>query len=209
MATARDRAPSANLTRRRRSDRAVDELVGICRGVLADGHVNEVEARFLRDWIERNAALASTWPFEPLYARLATILADDFIDADESADLHDTLARFVGGEIYDEKAEVASLSTTLPLTDPPPAIVFPERNFVVTGTFGYGSRKEVAAAILQRGGELASAVSKKVHYLVIGELGSRDWMHSNAGRKIEHAVELRSLGAPLAIVSESHWGSSL
>lgn len=60
----------------------------------------------------------------------------------------------------------------------------------------------------QRGGAIAS-VSKKLDYLVIGEIGSRDWIHSTHGRKIEKAVELRNGGARLAIVSERHWQAGL
>ena len=49
-----DSAVLGKITKGRRKDRAVDELVGICRGLLADGHVNLQEAQFLREWIERN-----------------------------------------------------------------------------------------------------------------------------------------------------------
>ena len=44
--------PSANFTLRQQRDRAADELIGLCRGVLADGHVSSGEAQFIRDWIE-------------------------------------------------------------------------------------------------------------------------------------------------------------
>lgn len=203
-------APSGAITQARRQDRAVDELVGLCRGVLADGHVNELEAAFVMDWIARNSALIRQWPFDVIYSRLEAIFADGIIDSEESADLHDTLVRFVGGEAFDARSEVASLSTALPIDDPAPPIVFPDMAFVVTGTFSYGKRRAVATAICERGGQMLDSVSGKMSYLVIGELGSRDWMHSNAGRKIERAVELRNCGkCSGAIVSETHWAASL
>jgi NAD-dependent DNA ligase len=198
-----------NMTSKRRADRASSELVGLCRGLLADGHISQMEAEFLKDWIERNAEFVGLYPFDLIYRQLTAVLQDGFIDADESADLHDTLIRFVGGEAYDTEAQTASMSTTLPVDDPCPSIFYPDHTFVVTGTFSYGARAVVHAEIGSRGGLVSSSPSKKTNFLVIGDLGSRDWINSNAGRKIEKAIELRDGGYPLAIVAESHWVQSL
>jgi len=40
-------------------------------------------------------------------------------------------------------------------------------------------------------------------YLVIGEIGSSNWVHSSFGRKIEKAMELKEKGR-ISIVSEKH-----
>ena len=209
MSSKDDRAPNGAITRDRRQDRAADELVGLCRGLLADGHVCQQEAEFLRDWIERNAEFVGSYPFNRIYDRLSRILADGVIDDDESADLHDTLVRFVGGEACDGKGEVASRASLLPVNTPEPTIVHADQSFVVTGTFHFGARKKVVDAIENLGGRIAGAPSRRTHYLVIGELGSRDWINSNAGRKIMTAVELRDAGHPIAIVSERHWAQHL
>jgi hypothetical protein len=204
-----DRAPTGGITLARRSDRAVDELVGLCRGLLADGHVNQQEAAFLKGWIERNADFVGVYPFDRIYRQLTDIMRDGFFDQDESADLMDTLVRFVGGEANDLRAESASLSTALPLDNPEPVIVYPGSIFVVTGTFSYGVRTAVCTAIESRGGTSGAFPTKKTRYLIIGDIGSRDWKHSNCGTKIEKAIQLRDEGYPLAIVSERHWASTL
>ena len=209
MSIREDRAPMPGFTGTRRADRASTELVGICRGMLADGHVSQMEAEFLKDWIERNADFVGMYPFDRIYEQLSAILRDGFIDPDESADLHDTLIRFVGGEAYSPEGETASRSTTLPVDEPEPGIVYLGSAFVVTGTFAHGHRSAVHAAIEARGGVNSASPSRKTRYLVIGELGSRDWINSNAGRKIEKAVQLRQEGNPLAIVTELHWARSL
>lgn len=209
MSSTFDRAPSPNMTISRRTERAANELVGICRGLLADGHVNQQEAEFLKDWIERNAPFVQEYPFAQIYRVLAEILEDGVIDQDESADLHDTLVRFVGGEAFDQAAQTASRSTALPIDDPEPEIIYPGSIFVVTGTFTFGARKLVHQEIERRGGELTATPSRRTRFVVIGELGSRDWISSNAGTKIQRAVSLREEGHPLAIVSEAHWVRSL
>lgn len=200
------RAPSGAITHARRQDRTTDELVGLCRGLLADGHVSQMEAEFLKDWIERNAEFVDQYPFNRIYSLLVRILSDGFIDQDESSDLHDTLIRFVGGEAIGESA---SLSSALPLCQPAPPAIHEGQVFVVTGTFSFGTRSLVSKTIEDKGGRVAGNVSQKINYLIIGELGSRDWINSNAGRKIQSAIELRDGGTAIRIISEQHWLAAL
>lgn len=203
--------PAAGYTIRQQRDRAADELVGLCRGVLADGNISAGEAGFIKDWIERNAHLATEYPFNYLYRSLHAALVDGVLDPDEELDLLGTLAALVGGEtnVQDREQVIASLATTLPLCTPVPEIRFSGCVFVVTGTFAYGTRSTVVSAIEDRGGEVRPSVTRKTHYLVIGEIGSQAWKHSSYGRKIEQAVALRDEGLALRIVSEPHWSSSL
>jgi hypothetical protein len=200
------RAPSGAMTIGRRSDRTNDELIGLCRGILCDGSVSRMEAEFLLKWINRNADFADQFPFNYLLEHLHHALEHGVLDADDESDLLHTLTRFVGGEANGEcGSESASLSTALPLDDPEPDAIEFAANFVVTGTFTYGPRSQVVSTIQERGGVVMTSVSKKTRYLIIGEIGSRDWMHSTYGRKIEHACELRSGGIQLSIICEKNW----
>ncbi len=203
--------PPTNFTLRQQRDRAADELIGLCRGVLADGHVSSGEAQFIRDWIERHAHVATEYPFNYLYQRLASALSDGVLDPEEESDLLGTLTGLVGGETYmaTRQQVIASLATTLPICTPPPPVAFSESLFVVTGTFAFGPRSAVVAEIEKRGGEVRPNVTKKTTYLVIGEIGSQAWKHSSYGRKIEAAVAIRDEGAQLSIVTEPHWVAHL
>lgn len=196
-------APSPQMTYHRRRDRGVDELIGICRGFLADGAIVKQEADFLLDWVERHAEFRDEFPFNVLYQRLHDALSDGVLDSDEEADLLDCIVKLVGGET--DYGDVKSLSIALPLNQPAPQISFPGHSFVVTGTFSYGPRRLVCQAIEGRGGEVKPSVSRHIAYLVIGAVGSRDWIHSSYGRKIEAAIALRQEGLPISIVSEHHW----
>jgi NAD-dependent DNA ligase len=83
------------------------------------------------------------------------------------------------------------------------------RIFVVTGDFACATRNQVISRIESLGGDVASGVSKKVSFLVIGSLGCELWKTEGYGTKIEKAVEFRSAGAPIRIVSEKHWFDTL
>jgi hypothetical protein len=203
-------APSAGMTVMRRKDRSTDELIGICRGILADGHVSVDEAKYLDGWLARHSEFSHVYPFNKLIARLHEALVDGVLDADEEADLLEAISGLVGGEAYgDHGSESFSLSTALPLTLPAPAPLSYPSIFVVTGTFAYGTRAVVSRVICDRGGSVVPYISKKVGYLVVGDIGSRDWIHSSYGRKIEKAVEYAAQGCPIAIISEQHWTSQL
>jgi NAD-dependent DNA ligase len=81
---------------------------------------------------------------------------------------------------------------------------FVDRLFCFTGKFFSGTRQWCEDQVVQRGGAIGG-ISRKLNYLVVGEIGSRDWIHSTHGRKIEKAVELVNAGDGLAIVGEEHW----
>lgn len=201
--------PPTHFTHKQQQDRAADELVGVCRGMLSDGAISPQEAHFLKDWIDRNAIYAGVFPFDIVYRQLQGALADGVFDEDEERDLLSTLVNLVGGEHRSVQADSPSLASALPLCQPAPTIQFPGSVFVVTGTFAYGNRRQVIDALEIRQASAASSVSKKVNFLVIGEIGSQAWRHSSYGRKIEAAVSLRESGVPLRIVSEPHWRDAL
>ncbi len=195
------------LNAERLTERVLDELIGLARGVIADGSIAESEARFLADWLARNRAVADSWPASILYERVREMLADGALDPAEQAELLDTLHELVGTGAL--PADAASSSSGLPLDQPQPLILFESRVFCFTGKFVHGTRSECQSAVSSRGAITQSSPTGETHYLVIGAVGSRDWIHSSYGRKIEKAVALRSEGRPLAIVSEPHWVTAL
>lgn len=186
------------------SDRAIDELIGLSRGVLADGRVNQAEAEFLARWLDRNRHIRAEWPANVLYKRVGRMLSDGVLDHDEQEELLSLLSDITGeGESLQHDA--ATLSTKLPLTEPLPVVEFQDREFCLTGQFVSGTRRECEQEVLSRGGSTKKSPTKTTSYLVIGHLGSRDWIHSTHGRKIERAVQLAESGAPICLISEEYW----
>lgn len=187
-------------------DRLIDELIGICRGVIADGHVDESEAIFLGQWIENHREIADRWPVNILYSRVVEMLKDGVLNTEEQMQLLETLRDLTGeSTLYQEP----NRSTSLPLDKPAPAVQFNGKNFVLTGRFVYGTNMDCEDAIMGLGGAVADNPGQDTDYLVIGEMGSPEWVHTTFGRAIERAVELRESGAKIAIISEEHWVDSL
>lgn len=194
--------PPSRFSQSRLSDRRIDELIGLCRGVLADGVLMESEVRFLADWLERNREIASQWPAVILYKRIQEVLADGVMDADEERDLITTLMELTGSPVVGEPA--ASMSTELPLDTPPPSLSFNGWTYCFTGKFACSTRSQVEQIVRSLGAKVCTAPTLKTNVVVIGSIGSRDWIHSSYGRKIESAVTMRERGHPIALVGEEH-----
>lgn len=188
--------------------KAIDQLTGVCAGILADGAVSEAEAKFFAEWVNQYTHLEPIWPFTDVLARVERIFSDGQCDEDEREELKGVMESLCG---YTSDANPSeTYSTTLPLDEPFPELVFPEREYVITGKFAFGTRKKVCEAILGRGGvPVDSSPTRRSHYLVVGLFSSRDWINTNHGRKIERALELRSSGSGIAIISEQHWNGFL
>ncbi len=191
---------------RRVATRNMDELIGMCRMVLADGHVDDVEATFLLDWIENHFHAKDEWPGNMLYDRLSTAMAHGHLDPHEESELLEVLGKIAGGPPTTSKPDV---SGAIPFDDPAPPIVYQGQRFALTGQFVYGSRKRVEESIQGQGGECSPSVSSKCAYLIVGTFGSEEWLHSNFGTKIAKAVTLKAAGKPIRIISERHWSDQL
>ena len=183
--------------------RSADALVGITAGLAADGKINQLEAEFLKAWIETHLLHIEDPVVNILYQRLADMLSDGVLDEDESVELLEILHQFAGIPVGAPQRVTATSS--LPLNDPIPELDLLDRVFLFTGVMAYGPRKDCESLVIERGGVIGNSVSKKIHFLVVGSVGNEQWLHSSYGTKIKKAVELRNSGVPIAIISESHW----
>jgi hypothetical protein len=193
--------------RARRTERDICELLGLAKGLLADGVVTDNEAALLRDWVDRHPDAYDVWPISALYQRLNRAFADGVIDEAERLDLAELLESLVGGEAG--VIAGADAATELPIDRPAPTIIWRASVFVFTGKFAFGPRKDCERQVRNLGGECEPGVTQRTNYLVVGTFGSRDWVHTSFGRKIEKAVSYRQAGQRLAVLSEDHWAGSL
>lgn len=181
--------------------RDIDQLLGICEFALQDGYIDQGEAESILAWLNNHRACLDTWPANVLFDRLRILLADGVLDEDEQRDL----LGIVMSITKPRTSEGIIVPSTLPIDTPAPDVLFEQHSFCFTGVFDFGPRAQCQSAITERGGIPAPGITKKLHYLVIGNIGSEVWKHSSFGNKIAKAVEYRDAGVPLAIISEDHW----
>lgn len=187
-------------------NRSLGALLGIAQGLLCDGHLNDQELRFLRDWLTQNDAIAATWPGDVVHARVRDVLADGVVTQEERAYLMETLQQLIGGAL--EELADATHVTELAL-DRTATITIQNFTFCLTGDFVFAPRSHCESVIKKLGGIVSSSVNKKLNYLVVGGLGSKEWKHGSFGTKIEKAIEYKRSGLPILIVHEDQWASVL
>lgn len=185
-------------------DRQIDTLIGLSKGLTADGKIDKNEADFLFSWLIQNQHTAQNPIILNLLQKLDFMLQDGILDKEESEELLSILRSISG-----EKSEIGELSktSTLPINDPLPPITFSGSSFLFTGTCAYGTRKQCQAVINSLRGINANGVTKTLNYLILGTYVTDSWAHESFGRKIEKAMEYRSSGVPLVIVTEEHWAN--
>jgi len=120
-------APSPAINIERRRDRATDELIGLCKGMLADGHLQDVEAKFLIDWLHAHAEFATEYPFNSLIEKIEHALLHGVLDHEEEKDIVDVMLRLSGNPCASIAAASSPGSTSLPLDAPPPSVSFDAR----------------------------------------------------------------------------------
>jgi NAD-dependent DNA ligase len=184
----------------RLDSRELDKLLGICEFALMDGHIDSEEGRAVLDWMNQNKRAATVWPANIIYSRLNDIFADGNMNSEEERDLLSLIMSIIRPSPGEPQA-----ATSLPLCQPSPSVSFQDKTFCFTGVFSYGKRSDCVSAIQARGGISLDGITKKLNYLVIGDIGSEAWKHSSFGNKIIKAVEYRDSGLPLNIISEEHW----
>ena len=187
--------------RERLAHRQVDELIGLARGLCADGVLNQAEVEFLYAWLAANEGITGHPLIADLYSRVAEVLSDGIADDAERLELLDTLRGFSGNDM--ELGE-ALKATSLPFCDPAPTLTFPGVTYCFTGTFSFGRRPKCEQAVADRGG-YHGGLTRKTDVLVIGVYATESSKHSAFGHKILKASEMRDAGVPIALVSEDHW----
>ena len=90
---------SQRLLKARLNSMDISELIGLCKGVLADGSVNLKEADFIFNWLEEYKDVIDIWPADVLYRTLSKVLEDGVLDDEERDELIELLTEITGGPI--------------------------------------------------------------------------------------------------------------
>ncbi len=191
--------------RKQVQDRQIDTLIGLSKGITADGKVDQAEAEVLYTWLIQNRQYSDNPVIINLLEKVAHMLEDGILDDEESSELLSVLQNLTG-----EPSEVGELAKTsmLPIEHPLPDIEFEDRTFLFTGTCAFGTRKQCQEVTEALGGVVAKSVTKNLDYLILGTYVTDSWVHESYGRKIEKAVQYRDSGIPIVILTEEHWANA-
>lgn len=192
------------LQERARVGQGLAEMVGIVRGVIADGRISPEEATHLAQWTRDNPDVAAQWPANVLARRLEQIFRDGRVDGRERRHLAAIL-----GQLAENPVGSATLATDLPIDRPPPDVVFEGRTFVFAGEMVFGPHRACEREVVDLGGTCERTVTRRTDYLVIGGIAAGEWSQQGFGASVNEVVQHRARGVPIAIISEEHWAAAL
>lgn len=198
---------ATRLTEQRRLAQGLAEMVGLVRGVIADGTVSGDEAERLARWTRENPDVAASYPANLLARRLERIFLDGRFDARERTRLKSLLSH-----LAENPAGLAGgfrPATDLPVTRPAPEVVFEGQTFVFAGEMDYGPTHACEREVAERGGTCERLVNRRTDYVVIGDVAAEDWSQSAFGSLVDEVVHYRARGVPIAVIAEAHWVAAL
>lgn len=186
-----------------RLNKAVEHMIGLVTGIIADRQLHDLEINLLRTWLTENTIVTTTWPGFVVARKVEEILADGVITDAERAYLLAVLTQLAASDFAltgSSSPEVAAL----PIND---AVTVILKNAAVchSGEFLFGTRAACERITLKAGGIAVDAVTRRTDFLVVGTRVSPDWAHTSFGRKIQKAAELQEAGHPIEIISERRW----
>lgn len=207
-----DTAPAegeqAGESRTEKAEKSVWKLLGICKGIMADGVVNLKEANFLKSWVDANPEGAALWPANVLHQRLNRIFEDGRMDAVEQEELAALLGKLTGQK--PRVSEAGQKAARIDFDHPEPSIDFHGQQFWLAGNFAYGTKAFCEGAVVARGGECQSKPDEETDYLVVGSLALDKGGKESPLALIQQVMDAkRKRGLETAIVSEETWAGFL
>lgn len=199
-----DKDPAvARATATHRLNKAVEHMIGLVTGIIADQNLHDLEIKLLRTWLGENSLVTQTWPGFVVARKVEDIMEDGVITDAERSHLLKVLTDLASTDFAltgSSSPEVAAL----PIND---VVTVSLKNAGVchSGEFLFGTRASCERLTLKAGGMPLDSVTRQTDILVIGTRVSPSWAHTSFGRKIQKAAELQEAGHPIEIISERRW----
>lgn len=186
-----------------RLNKAVEHMMGLVTGIVADQSLHDLEVKLLRTWLTENSIVTQTWPGFVIARKVEEIMTDGVITEAERAHLL-TILNDLASTDFALTGSSSSEVAALPIND---VVTVDLRNAGVchTGEFLFGTRAACERITLKAGGMPLDTVTRKTDILVVGTRVSPNWAHTSFGRKIQKAAELQEDGHPIEIISERRW----
>jgi NAD-dependent DNA ligase len=187
---------------------ALENLLGIVDGIVCDNQLTDAEVRYLATWLEANKHMTSSFPANIVSRRVGEVLSDGLITDEEKSRLLTDLKTIAS----------TGLTESVPALPPhiaaafarAPVVEIPNKLFVLTGEFVFGSRPTCERAIMKRGGSVGSNVSGRTNYVVVGGMSTQAWIEQNYPHEIRQALDLAKSGSvQIAVIRETDWAAAL
>lgn len=99
-----------------RINRAIEHLLGLVTGLVADGQLNDIEIKMLSMWITTHPEVASEYPGSVLIKKITEVLVDGIITEEERTHLLTFLLQLASAD-FSSTGSADSEVVALPIDD--------------------------------------------------------------------------------------------
>lgn len=187
-----------------------NEFLGFCAGVVCDGRLLDREVRAMMERFRRSAALMKSPMFLPLRQAIFAAMHDDVLSLREAGEIEEWIVQLVGDGYADTGVESIGQVATPdePIRDPA-LLKVKGANFVLTGPMSMGPRRYISSRIVEAGGFVFAAPSRKTDYLIVSRTASRFWKTTHFGTKIERCRAMIAEGYQMRFACETALAKAL
>lgn len=159
-------------------------LVGILKGLIADEKIADDEVIGLKEWLKKNSHLSNRLIYKQLL---------DIVNSSDENGLNKKLKIIINDFLCSDKNRK---EIHLNESD------FANYTFCFTGNFINWTRAELVKQLRERGVEIKSSISKKINFLIIGEIKNASNKYHDFGTKTDKVRALQEKGAEIEILYE-------
>jgi hypothetical protein len=177
------------INEKRINQKNIDELIGICQGILADNLINKDEIDFIYGWIQGKFSKDEIKKFF-----IVNYIYNNLEKSLETSNLNDK-------DFNNFKNKLKNIISLDSILDNINSI---ENNSICCCSGIFSEDKTTIKQILKNKNiTITKNVTLDINYLIIGSLGNPEWKHGLYGNKIEKAIDYRDKKKTgLVIISE-------
>ncbi|MFD1806226.1 BRCT domain-containing protein [Pasteurella oralis] len=180
----------------------INELQGLCKGLIADNDIAIEEVRCLANWLDEYKLLQN----DPLASKFFSFFNSIDIENLSSNELEQLKRLLVDFSGSDMEGNADGLSLGDSFFDQINDLDLNGKVIQLTGKFKFGSRQKCKNLAISQGATVIDDFRLDLDYLIVGSFNSRDWMYQSYGKKIEIAKQYQLKRAhKVKIISETQW----
>ncbi|WP_053067793.1 BRCT domain-containing protein [Muribacter muris] len=185
------------------SELLINFLQGLCKGLIADGRIEQEEIECLYNYLVDYSGYLSREPMCQIFYETFKDVDLDNISSNQKAKIKALITDFSG---CDNQGSVDGLSIGSSFFDTVEGLDLSGKIIQLTGRFKYGTRSKCKALAESQGAIVLDDWRMDIDYLIVGNSNSRDWIYQSYGRKIERAKEYQvKQNHKVKIITEEQW----
>jgi NAD-dependent DNA ligase len=171
----------------------ISQFVSLCRESVASGMFTEQKADIIVDFVLDHPKASEIWPFTEF---CALISRTPFVER-----IHDIVLKIIDAAEDDQALDETSSIMKLHQFDIAVEDLISSR-VVITGNFEQVTRRKLERLLKISGTQPCHSVTFQTNFLIVGRKKSLGWKYENFGTKIRDAVNLKSRGYGILMLSE-------